>query len=126
MAYDPARRLAKLQVQMERAVVNARMIYALLDMQPQQRDKPDAKDLVITNAQIELQDVAFSYATGEPILRGVTMIAQGGRTTALVGPSGAGKSTIINLIPRFYDPSAGRILIDGQDIADVTKASLRR
>ncbi len=126
LAYDPARRLAKLQVQMERAVVNARMIYALLDMQPQQRDKPDAKDLVITNAQIELQDVAFSYATGEPILRGVTMIAQGGRTTALVGPSGAGKSTIINLIPRFYDPSAGRILIDGQDIADVTKASLRR
>lgn len=125
LAYDPARRLAKLQVQMERAVVNARMIYALLDTLPQQRDKSGAKDLVVTDARIELQDVTFSYASGEPVLKGVNLIAEGGRTTALVGPSGAGKSTIINLIPRFYDPSGGRILIDGQDITEVTKASLR-
>lgn len=125
LAYDPARRLAKLQVQMERAVVNARMIYALLDMQPQQRDKPGAKDLVVTDARIELQDVTFSYASGEPVLKGVNLLAEGGKTTALVGPSGAGKSTIISLIPRFYDPSGGRILIDGQDITEVTKASLR-
>ena len=125
LAYDPARRLAKLQVQMERAVVNARMIYALLDMVPQQRDKPGAKDLVVTDARIELQDVTFSYASGEPVLRDVGLIAEGGKTTALVGPSGAGKSTIINLIPRFYDPASGRILIDGQDISEVTKASLR-
>jgi ATP-binding cassette subfamily B protein len=125
MAYDPARRLAKLQVQMERAVANARMIYALLDLQPQQRERPDAKDLVVTEARIELQGVGFAYANGDPILKGVDIVAEGGRTTALVGPSGAGKSTIINLIPRFYDPAEGRILIDGQDISTVTKASLR-
>jgi len=125
MAYDPARRLAKLQVQIDRAVVNAQMIYALLDLQPHQREKPDAKDLVVTEARIELKNVVFSYGTGSPILRGVDLVAEGGKMTALVGQSGAGKSTIINLIPRFYDPSEGQILIDGQDIADVTKASLR-
>jgi ATP-binding cassette subfamily B protein len=125
MAYDPARRLAKLQVQMDRAVVNSQMIYALLDMQPQQREKPGAIDLAITEAKVELKDVVFSYSTGAPILRGVNLVAEGGKTTALVGPSGAGKSTIINLIPRFYDPSEGEILIDGQNIADVTKKSVR-
>ncbi len=126
MAYDPARRLARLQVQMERAVVNARMIYEILDIEPHQRDKPDAKPLAITQATIEFRDVSFSYANGgKSILNGVSFIAEGGRTTALVGPSGAGKSTVISLIPRFYDPAAGQILIDGQDIANVTKQSLR-
>ncbi|MBO9192623.1 MULTISPECIES: ABC transporter ATP-binding protein [unclassified Rhizobium] len=124
LAYDPARRLAKLQVQMERAAVNARMIYELLDMEPRQRDLPDAKPLVVTEARIELKDVAFAYGN-DNVLDGVNMVAEGGKTTALVGPSGAGKSTIINLIPRFYDPKAGQILIDGQDIAHVTKKSLR-
>jgi ABC-type multidrug transport system fused ATPase/permease subunit len=124
LAYDPARRLAKLQVQMERAAVNARMIYELLDMEPRQRDLPDAKPLVVTEARIELNDVAFAYGN-DNVLNGVTFVAEGGKTTALVGPSGAGKSTIINLIPRFYDPKAGSILIDGQDIAHVTKQSLR-
>lgn len=126
LAYDPARRLAKLQVQMERAVVNARMIYALLDTQPMQRDKPNARDLIVTEGRIELEDVAFAYANGEPVLKDTSFVAEGGQTTALVGPSGGGKSTIINLIPRFYDPSAGRILIDGQDITTITKESLRR
>jgi ATP-binding cassette subfamily B protein len=124
LAYDPARRLAKLQVQMERAAVNARMIYELLDMEPRQRDLPDAKPLIVTEARIELKDVAFAYGN-DNVLDGVNMVAEGGKTTALVGPSGAGKSTIINLIPRFYDPKAGEILIDGQDIAHVTKKSLR-
>lgn len=125
MAYDPARRLAKLQVNIERAVVNARMIYDLLDLQPMQREHPEAKDLMITSATVELRDVVFRYGPNEPVLRGVSITAEGGKTTALVGPSGAGKSTIIALIPRFYDPAEGTILIDGQDIAKVTKASLR-
>ena len=124
LAYDPARRLAKLQVQLERAAVNARMIYELLDMEPRQRDLPDAKPLVVTKARIEFRDVAFAYGS-DAVLNGVNFVAEGGRTTALVGPSGAGKSTIINLIPRFYDPASGDILIDGQDIAHVTKQSLR-
>ncbi len=125
LAYDPARRLARLQVQMERAVVNARMIYELLDMEPRQRELPDAKPLVVTEAKIELRNVSFAYGN-ESVLNTVTMTAEGGKTTALVGPSGAGKSTVISLIPRFYDPQEGQILIDGQDIAHVTKQSLRQ
>jgi ATP-binding cassette subfamily B protein len=125
LAYDPARRLAKLQVQIDRAVVNAQMVYELLDSQPAQREKPDAKALHVTEARVEFVNVAFSYANGRRILNGVNMVAEGGQMTALVGPSGAGKSTIINLIPRFYDPDGGQILVDGQDIADVTKSSLR-
>ncbi|TCS07352.1 ATP-binding cassette subfamily B protein [Rhizobium sp. BK418] len=125
LAYDPARRLARLQVQMERAVVNARMIYELLDMEPRQRELPDAKPLVVSEAKIELRNVSFAYGN-ESVLNGVTLTAEGGKTTALVGPSGAGKSTVISLIPRFYDPKEGQILIDGQDIAHVTKQSLRR
>ena len=126
MAYDPARRLAKLQVQMERAVVNASMIYELLDMETRQRDLPDAKELIVTQARIEFRDVTFAYASGEAVLDKVSFVAEGGKTTALVGPSGAGKSTVINLIPRFYDPAAGQILIDGQDISHITKQSLRQ
>jgi ATP-binding cassette, subfamily B, bacterial MsbA len=125
LAYDPARRLARLQVQMERAVVNARMIYELLDMEPRQRDQPDAKPLVVSEARIEFRDVSFSYGN-ESVLNGVSLVAEGGATTALVGPSGAGKSTVIGLIPRFYDPQEGAIFIDGQDIAHVTKRSLRQ
>ncbi|MBZ9789695.1 ABC transporter ATP-binding protein/permease [Rhizobium sp. 3T7] len=124
LAYDPARRLARLQVQMERAVVNARMIYEFLDTVPHQRDVPGAKALVVTEAKIEFRNVSFAYGEDE-VLRDVSLVADGGKTTALVGPSGAGKSTIITLIPRFYDPKAGQILIDGQDIAHVTKQSLR-
>jgi ATP-binding cassette subfamily B protein len=126
LAYDPARRLAKLQVQMERAVVNASMIYELLDMETRQRDVPDAQSLVVTEAKIEFRDVSFAYASGEIVLNKVNFIAEGGQTTALVGPSGAGKSTVISLIPRFYDPHEGQILIDGQDISRITKHSLRQ
>ncbi len=126
MAYEPAKRLAKLQVQMERAVVNARMIYEILDMQTHQRDKDGAADLKVTEARIEFRGVKFAYGENEPVLKGIDFVAEGGKTTALVGPSGAGKSTVITLIPRFYDPLEGEILIDGQNIADVTKSSLRK
>lgn len=125
MAYDPARRLARLQVSLERAVVNARMIYEILDTVPHQRDLPGAGNLAIQHATIEFRNVRFGYGQGDEILKGVSFVAEGGKTTALVGPSGAGKSTVISLIPRFYDPSGGEILIDGQDIAHVTKQSLR-
>ncbi|ULJ72394.1 ABC transporter ATP-binding protein [Rhizobium gallicum] len=124
LLYDPLRRLAKLQVQMERAAVHARMIYEVLDMEPRQRDLSDAKPLRPTEARIEFRDVSFAYGA-DSVLNGVSFVAEGGKTTALVGPSGAGKSTIMNLIPRFYDPAGGEILIDGQDIAHVTKQSLR-
>jgi ATP-binding cassette subfamily B protein len=124
LAYEPARRLTKLQVQLERAHVNARMIYEVLDTPIPMRERPDAKPLVVVEGRIEFIDVDFAYGT-DPILKAVNFTAEGGQTTAIAGPSGAGKSTIISLIPRFYDPDKGRILIDGQDLREVTKKSLR-
>jgi len=126
LAYEPAKRLARLQVQMERAAVNARMIYEILDTQPHQRDKTGAAALSVTDARIEFRDVTFAYGSNPPVLRKLSFTAEGGQTTALVGPSGAGKSTVITLVPRFYDPAGGEILIDGTNIADVTKSSLRQ
>ncbi|ALN71722.1 ABC transporter ATP-binding protein [Aureimonas sp. AU20] len=125
LAYDPARRLAKLQVQMERALVNAKMIYEILDETPRQADAPGAQALRVSAGEIRFENVSFGYHAEEPVLRDLAFTAPAGRTTALVGASGGGKSTIIALIERFYDAGAGRILIDGTDITTVTKHSLR-
>lgn len=126
LAYDPARRLARVQVGLERSLVNARMIYELLDLEPQQDDAPDAKPLQVKGAEVRLDHASFSYVEGVPVLQDVSFAARAGKTTALVGGSGAGKTTIVALLQRFYDLSSGRILVDGQDIAGVTKDSLRR
>ena len=125
LAYDPVRRLARVQVNIERALVNARMIYEILDTEPHQKDRPGATSLKVSRGEIDFDDVRFSYAENSPVLRGVSFRAQAGRTTAIVGPSGAGKSTLFSLLLRFYDPDGGKITIDGEDITGVTKESLR-
>jgi len=125
LAYDPARKLARLQINLERAVVNARMIYEILDTVPDQSDVRDAVPLQIAGGRIDFKAVSFGYGD-DMVLKDVTFTAQAGTTTALVGPSGAGKTTVISLIPRFYDPMEGQVLIDGQDIARVSKLSLRQ
>lgn len=125
LAYDPARRLARVQINLEKAVVNARMIYEILDTKPQQSDKNDAIELDVKKGELEFKDVHFSYPDSDVVINGVSFTAKAGQTTAIVGPSGAGKSTIISLMPRFYDPTSGAVLIDGIDIKNVTKASLR-
>lgn len=126
LAYDPARRLARVQVSLERSLVNARMIYEILDVEPQQGDAPDAARLVVDKAEIRFDQVSFSYAPELPVLDAVSFVAAAGKTTAIVGASGAGKTTLISLLQRFYDPDSGAIEIDGQDIARVTKRSLRQ
>jgi ATP-binding cassette subfamily B protein len=125
LAYDPARRLAKVQVGLEKALVNARMIYEILDIDPHQRDADGAPDLKVTDAEVRFRDVTFSYAEKLPVLRNVGFTAASGKTTALVGASGAGKTTLVALMERFYDLDSGTIEIDGQDISRVTKRSLR-
>jgi len=125
LAYDPARRLARLQVNLERAVVNARMIYEILDTEPMQPDPEDARALKVETGRIEFVDVSFAYAEGEKVLDRVSFTAEPGRMTAIVGPSGAGKSTLVSLLPRFYDTDSGSILIDGVDVRTVSKSSLR-
>lgn len=88
-------------------------------------DRPDAKPLHVTSGHVRFEDVRFGYDPDRQILRGIDIAVPPGKTLAIVGPSGAGKSTIARLLFRFYDPTGGRILIDGQDIKDVTQQSLR-
>ena len=126
MAYEPAKRLARLKVVLERSYVNARMIYEILDEEPALCDAPDAEPLVLDEGEVRFEDVAFSYpGTDEPVIDGLSFVAPAGRTTALVGPSGGGKSTTIALLQRFFALDGGRILVDGQDIARTTTRSLR-
>jgi ATP-binding cassette subfamily B protein len=125
LAYDPARRLARVQVSLERSLVNARMIYEILDLKPRQGDVADARPLDVTKGEVRFDDVRFGYNQDLPVLHGVSFVAEAGKMTAIVGASGAGKSTLTALLERFYDVEGGSILIDGQDIAKVTKRSLR-
>ncbi|MGB7337085.1 MAG: ABC transporter ATP-binding protein [Salaquimonas sp.] len=126
LAYDPARRIASFRVQFEKSLVNARMLYELLDTPPRQADKPGAKIANITSGEVKFDKVNFSYLPGEPVLKDISFVAKAGQATALVGPSGGGKSTIINLILRFYDLESGQINVDGQDIADAKIEGLRK
>ena len=125
LAYEPARKLASFRVIFEKSLVNARMLYELLDIPPRQTDRPSAKPLQVKKGEVELKNVGFSYLENEVVLKKITLKAAAGKTTALVGPSGGGKSTIVSLVQRFFDPEKGTILVDGQDIAKVTAQSLR-
>ncbi len=100
-------------------------IFELLDTTPEVRDAPGATTLPPVRGAVRFEDVSFQYEPGRPVLRGITLSVEPGETVALVGPSGAGKTTLLNLIPRFYDPTAGRLLVDGHDLRAVTLRSLR-
>jgi len=125
LAYEPARKLASFRVQFERSLVNARMLYEILDTPQRQADKQNASELSISKGQIDLENICFSYPDGDVVLKGMSLNVKPGKTIALVGPSGGGKSTLIALIQRFFDLDSGGIKIDGQNIADVTASSLR-
>ena len=125
MAYEPAKRLARVRVALQTNLVGVRLLYEMLDARPTLTEAPDATPLALAEGRVNLRDVVFRYE-GRPALQGLTLEAPAGTVTALVGPSGAGKSTVFNLIARFYDPEAGLIEIDGQDLRGVTFDSLRR
>jgi subfamily B ATP-binding cassette protein MsbA len=98
----------------------------VLDLEPTVRDAPGATDLPRQPRVVELDRVSFEYRPGEAVLRDVSAKVEPGAMVAFVGPSGAGKSTLLNLLPRFYDPTAGRILLDGVDLRDMKVKDLRR
>jgi subfamily B ATP-binding cassette protein MsbA len=100
-------------------------IFELLDETPEIEDSPDARPLKNVKGQVTLDNLRFAYEDGRDVLKGISFEGKAGETIALVGPSGAGKTTLLNLLPRFYDPQGGSILIDGQDIRDLKVKSLR-
>ena len=121
---DPARRLAQITVALRQHMAGIEFIYETLDTDLRLPERPGAPPLRIERGEIRFEQVRFAY--GEvPALDGLTLTAEAGKVTALVGPSGAGKSTVLALIERFYDPDAGAVLIDGQEIRDVSLSSLR-
>ena len=117
--------LSGLYGQLRVAVGGVRRVFELLDTSPTVQDAPGAAVLPASRGQISLRDVSFSYESGVPVLQGISLDVQAGEILALVGPSGAGKSTILNMIPRFYDPTGGSITIDGHDLRAITQDSLR-
>ncbi|MEP2943029.1 MAG: ABC transporter ATP-binding protein [Hyphomicrobiales bacterium] len=129
LAYDPARRLARMHIGLEAGLVGVRLMYEILDGELLVTDKPNAPALTISKGKVVLRDVDFTYRADpdkdQRVFNALNLVAEGGKTTALVGPSGGGKTTIINLIQRFYDVENGVIEIDGNDISSVKLESLR-
>jgi ATP-binding cassette subfamily B multidrug efflux pump len=124
--FFPLGMLGMIITQMSQAAASAKRVFEILDTQSEVRDKPGALPLRSIEGRVAFEQVTFRYfGGGEPVLADVDFEIRPGQTVALLGATGSGKSTIINLIPRFYDPSAGRVLVDGQDVRDVQIESLR-
>ena len=119
--------LAMMASQLSAANASAQRIYEVLDSEPQVQDRPDAKQLPEVRGRVVFDGVCFSYGEdcGEPVLQDINLVAEPGQTVAVLGATGSGKSTLIDLIPRFYDVTRGKLTIDGVDVRDVTLESLR-
>ena len=121
----PLNQIANLYNIIQSALAGAERVFEILDEEPEIEDIPDAPSLDKINGEVIFQDVSFGYERDVPVLKNVNFHAEPGQTIALVGPTGAGKTTIVNLLTRFYDIDNGVIKIDGYDVRNVQKASLR-
>ena len=124
--YAPVTGLANLLESMQQSMAGAERVLAVLDAPSEIQDMPGAETLENVNGEITFDHVSFAYADGNPVLNDVSFICRPGEMLALVGPTGVGKTTLTQLISRFYEPTSGRILMDGHDIRNVTLESLRR
>ncbi len=126
LAYQPLRVLGRMTARIQEGLAAADRVFNLMDQQPNIADKPGAPALPRETGAVRLENVSLRYGEGDGhALEGVTLEAPAGKTTALVGPSGAGKSSVLNLIPRFYEVTEGRVVVNGHDVRDVTLHSLR-
>jgi ATP-binding cassette subfamily B protein len=126
LAYEPAKRLARLNMDLTSGLVGVRILFEILDSPASESSDAGRPALALKTARIEFSGVSFDYRPGEPVIRNLSLVAEPGMVTALVGPSGGGKSTILNLILRFHEVDRGVIAIDGQNITEVSRQSLRR
>ena len=124
MLYEPVKRLTNVNNTINQGIAGADRIFSIIDRVPDIIDKTDAQALPPIQNSIDLQNVSFRYEE-KPVLKNVNLTIRAGEVVAFVGMSGGGKTTLVNLIPRFYDVSEGRVLIDGRDIRDITLSSLR-
>jgi ATP-binding cassette subfamily B protein len=125
MLVMPLRSLGMWIGQAQRATAAGERIFQVMDEPEEVADRPGAVALPDGPGRVSFEDVSFEYLEGRPVLRDVTLDIPAGRTVALIGHTGSGKTTLTSLVPRFYDTSAGRVLVDGHDVRDVTLASLR-
>ena len=123
--YQPLNFMGMVYREIKQAVIDIENMFALLARKPEIEDRPGAPPLRVSAGSIRFDNVSFAYEPARPILKGLSFEVAAGHTVAIVGPSGAGKSTISRLLFRFYEVTGGRILIDGEDIRDVTQSSLR-
>ncbi|RPJ28687.1 MAG: ABC transporter ATP-binding protein, partial [Planctomycetaceae bacterium] len=123
---QPIQMISVLWTNLQSAVAGAERIFEILDTVPDVQDKANAPELAPIQGRVEFDRVSAAYVPGDMVLKDVSFVAEPGQTIAIVGQTGAGKTTVINLIPRFYDVVSGKITIDNQDIAGVTRSSLRR
>ena len=124
MLYDPIRKLNKVNLILQEAVASGQRVSRLMEIPDDIQERPGAREVATVREAIAYERVSFSYEE-RPVLREVSLTIQAGEIVALVGPSGAGKSTLVNLLPRFFDPSSGRLTLDGVDIRDIKLKSLR-
>ena len=123
--YIPLNFMGMVYREIKQALIDIEDMFGIIERSPEIADRADSVPLVVSAGDVRFEDVHFGYIPERPILKGISFFVPAGRTVAIVGPSGAGKSTISRLLFRFYEPGRGRILIDGQDIADVRQTSLR-
>jgi len=123
--YQPLNFMGMVYREIKQAIIDIEKMFSVLSRNPEIKDVPGARPLVVTSGNLRFEDVRFSYDPERAILKGLSFEVPAGKTVAIVGPSGAGKSTISRLLFRLYDVSSGKILIDGQDIRNVTQTSLR-
>jgi len=126
LAYEPAKRLARLNIELNSSLIGARKLLEIIDSPASEPDDDGRPVLKLSEARVELHEVSFAYRLNEPVLNRMSFVAEPGKVTALVGPSGGGKSTVLALLLRFYEVNGGDILIDGQSISAVSRKSLRQ